>query len=221
MPVTHTVRQGEHLSSIAARYGFRDFHEIWEHAANAGLKSKRKNPNVLLPGDLLHIPDKQPKTVSIPTTRLHIFRIPSPKLLLRIQLLQRYSSPIANTPCELAVDTQKIDTNSDTEGKVEQSIPVTAKKAHLLVHHRVRSEQGDLANDFAVEIHIGELDPVEERSGQEARLANLGYYVAAIGDADEGEFQSAVEEFQCEHDLVVDGICGPRTQAKLLEAHGC
>ena len=44
------------------------------------------------------------------------------------------------------------------------------------------------------------------------------------------QLESAIEEFQCDfmgnNDLatiqqVVDGICGPKTQAKLLEIHGC
>jgi hypothetical protein len=35
------------------------------------------------------------------------------------------------------------------------------------------------------------------------------------------QFRSAVEEFQCDHDLAVDGICGPMTQAKLKQVHGC
>jgi hypothetical protein len=31
MPKTHIVKQDEHLSGIAARYGFGDFHIIWDH----------------------------------------------------------------------------------------------------------------------------------------------------------------------------------------------
>jgi murein L,D-transpeptidase YcbB/YkuD len=34
-------------------------------------------------------------------------------------------------------------------------------------------------------------------------------------------FLSAVEEFQCDHGLTVDGKCGPATQARLKQAHGC
>ena len=56
MPV-HTVEQGEHLSSIAAKYGFQKVATIWDHPDNAGLKSKRKNPHILLPGDKVVIPE--------------------------------------------------------------------------------------------------------------------------------------------------------------------
>lgn len=32
---------------------------------------------------------------------------------------------------------------------------------------------------------------------------------------------AAVEAFQCDHNLLVDGDPGPNTQTKLLELHGC
>ena len=74
--------------------------------------------------------------------------------------------------------------------------------------------------DREIPLRIGHLDPVEERSGQQARLANLGYYRGGDEPIDEDEFLSAVEEFQCEHKLTVDGKCGPLTQAKLVSVHG-
>jgi murein L,D-transpeptidase YcbB/YkuD len=70
-------------------------------------------------------------------------------------------------------------------------------------------------------IKIGHLDPVETPSGQIARLSNLGYYRASLDAFDPVEFESSVEEFQCEHGLLVDGVCGPGTQAKLKSVHGC
>jgi peptidoglycan hydrolase-like protein with peptidoglycan-binding domain len=58
-------------------------------------------------------------------------------------------------------------------------------------------------------------------AGQQARLSNLGYFTGDIDGTDGPEFQMAVEEFQCEQKLTVDGICGPKTQAKLKEVYGC
>src|SRR5258706_12719858 len=84
MPTEHVVKQGEHLSQIAKQHGFFDFRLIWDHPKNAKLKALRLNPNVLLPGDLLHIPDKEPKKESRPTGARHVFRIPGPTLTLRV-----------------------------------------------------------------------------------------------------------------------------------------
>jgi hypothetical protein len=80
-------------------------------------------------------------------------------------------------------------------------------------------------------VKIGYLDPVEEVSGQVARLANLGYYVGALDQPEPDQLRSAIEEFQCDHfpeprrsdgvPVAVNGICDPKTQAKLQEVHGC
>jgi peptidoglycan hydrolase-like protein with peptidoglycan-binding domain len=80
-------------------------------------------------------------------------------------------------------------------------------------------------NEIVIPIKIGHLDPVEEQSGQQSRLNNLGYFAgplaAASNEGNRALFLSAVEEFQCEHGLTVDGKCGPLTQAELKQVHGC
>jgi murein L,D-transpeptidase YcbB/YkuD len=38
---------------------------------------------------------------------------------------------------------------------------------------------------------------------------------------DKERIRLAVEEFQCDHGLKVDGVGGPDTQNKLKEVHGC
>ena len=35
------------------------------------------------------------------------------------------------------------------------------------------------------------------------------------------DFRSAVEEFQCDQKLSVDGVVGPATRARLVKAYGC
>jgi hypothetical protein len=76
-----------------------------------------------------------------------------------------------------------------------------------------------------IEIRIGHLDPVTEKSGQIARLNNLGYGAGDIEPSNEELFKSAVEEFQADHNIrtgagKVTGICDARTQAKLKDSHG-
>jgi hypothetical protein len=86
----------------------------------------------------------------------------------------------------------------------------------------VKDPQG-VAAARTLTILIGHLDPVSEASGQKARLNNLGYFAGAMDEDDDARFRSAVEEFQCEHmgKGSVDGVCGPKTQAKLEDVHGC
>jgi len=214
MATTHTVKQGEHLSRIAQQYGFADYRIIWDHPKNAELKRKRQNPNVLFPGDRLFIPDKQEKQEARATTQVHKFQKPSQTVLLRLVLKNLDDQPLANTECKLDVEGKVFQLTTDGSGKIEQEVPKTAEKAKLTF------KDSHVPLDIEI-VKIGHLDPVEEASGQRARLANLGYYLGALDKPAEAQLRSAIEEFQCDNNLTVDGVCGPQTQAKLKEVHGC
>ena len=60
MPINHTVRAGDCISSIAFERGFFP-DTIWNHGDNSDLKTRREDPNVLLPGDVVVVPDKVKK----------------------------------------------------------------------------------------------------------------------------------------------------------------
>ncbi len=213
----HTIKQGEHLSRIGQQYGFTDYQNIWDHPENKGLRQKRQNPNVLFPGDRLYIPDKEPKEIAGATTQRHRFRVKRPPLMLRLILEDLYEKPIANATCELRVENTVFPLTTDHNGQIEQRIPIGAERAALLI-----KDPETPLNDLVIPVKIGHLDPVEEISGQVARLNNLGYNAGTLDQPiNEAQFRSAVEEFQCDHGLTVDGICGPQTQAKLKEIHGC
>ena len=226
MASDHTVVQGEYLSKIARNYGFSDYRTIWEHPRNAELKRLRQNPNVLYPGDELFIPDRKEKYESRVTERRHRFQMRAPSLKLRIVVEDTYEKPIGGAPFELSIGSALHSLTSDERGKVEQDIPSTAEAAILII----RTEETPL-NNVAIPVKIGHLDPVEEVTGQKGRLKNLGYYFGVIDTKVDAEFRSAVEEFQCDNfpsprradgvPVAVDGVCGPKTQARLKEVHGC
>ncbi|MGB9698788.1 MAG: LysM peptidoglycan-binding domain-containing protein [Thermodesulfobacteriota bacterium] len=58
----YTVKQGDCLSSIGEKYGIF-WEKIWNQPKNDKLKEKRKNPNILYPGDVIFIPDTIKGTV--------------------------------------------------------------------------------------------------------------------------------------------------------------
>ena len=210
----HTVKQGEHTTRIAHRYGFLNFLTIWDHAPNAELKKRRKNPNVLFPGDTLVVPDKEAKKVPGATGRLHRYQIAMKQLMLRIRILSYARKPIADTKCELEVEGKTAPLVTDRNGQIEQLILPTTEIAKLSA----------LEDDYSV--LIGHLDPVQEQPGLEARLNNLGYYVPPPNDRGEDELRSAIEEFQRDHNLLgaggrPSGVADDATRAKLLEVHGC
>jgi hypothetical protein len=216
----YIVEQGDYLSKIAQQFGFSDYKEIWDHPDNAELKNKRKNPSVLHPGDKLIIPDKEEKKVSASTGKRHKFQVKRSELKLRLVLEDIYERPIANAKRELNIDGETVEVTTDGKGKIEQDISPTAEGGFLII-----KSQETALNETVLPLKIGHLDPVEEQSGQKARLNNLGYFAGPIEGNDEAAnqqlFLSAIEEFQCDHALTVDGKCGPRTQAKLKEVHGC
>jgi len=216
MSTSHTVKQGEYLSMIALDYGFADYWKLWSHPENKMLREKRQNPNVLFPGDIVFIPENEGKVFARPTDQRHRFVLTSKKLMLRLVVEDAYEKPVASAMCELLVEGSVFPLTTDGQGRIEHEIPADAQKAQLII----RSPKTPL-EDKAIPILIGDLDPVDEVSGQKARLNNLGYFPEPFDDMNEGLFLSAVEEFQCDHGLVIDGKCGRLTQTKLKQIHGC
>jgi N-acetylmuramoyl-L-alanine amidase len=211
----YVVKPGDYLSKIAKEYGFADWKTLWNHPQNAELKKKRQNPNVLYPGDKLVIPEKKERQESGATEQHHKFVAKHKTLKLRLVLKDLNFKPLANKKCVLHVDGQEFEITSQANGLVEHEIKPTAERARLLV------EDDKSPITVEVPIEIGKLHPVDEVSGQKARLNNLGYFAGPLEEGDEALFTSAVEEFQCDNKLTVDGKCGPKTQAKLNDIHGC
>jgi hypothetical protein len=216
MAGNYIVRQGDHLSKIAKAFGFSDYHTIWNDPNNAALKQQRQNPNVLYPGDSLYIRDRQERVESRPTDKRHFFRKNTADLKLRLVLKDLYEKPIANASCILTLGSNSTTVTTDGDGKIEQVIKPDVHDAILVI----QDEQTPL-NNTQIAIKIGDLDPEDQVSGQVARLNNLGYAAADVKQPDPKTFESAVEEFQCDQGLTVDGICGPNTKASLKQVHGC
>ncbi len=149
------------------------------------------------------------------TDKKHTFTVDKKTLKLRLVLEDIYEKPIAGAQCALRVNDQITQPTTTADGQIEQEIPLDAHDAFLLI----RGDQTPY-QDVLITLKIGDLDPVEEPSGQLARLNNLGYFAGDTPELDQADFKSAVEEFQCDHGLQVDGDCGPKTQAKLKQAHG-
>jgi Putative peptidoglycan binding domain len=216
----HIALQGEHLSGIAEKYGFHDYRLIWNHPENSDLKNRRTNPNVLFPGDLIAIPDKRLKEVGAASDKRHTFILHKQPLMLKLVVERIYYKPFANAACELmtGLDNDKLTTDSD--GALQDEISKTTVNARLTIHDKFLVRDVSIPIDVEVPILVGHLDPVDKVSGQQARLSNLGYYRLTGDKVDDAEFKSAVEEFQCENGLPVNGICDSRMQDRLKEIHG-
>jgi len=204
------VKEGEHVPRIAAAEGFRDFASVWNDPSNAALRRTRE-PCVLNPGDELYVPDRETKALVAETGKTHEFVVRQTRLHLHLVVRDLNDEPLSSVPCELRIGSRTEALTLDGSGELDRVIPIQTESCELQLPDRT------------VGLLVGHLDPVDKPAGQRARLSNLGFYAPDSehdSDEDERSFRSAVEEFQCDHGLIVDGKCGTVTQAKLKAIHG-
>ena len=207
MATNHTVKEGECISSIAFDFGF--FPEtLWNDSNNAELKKKRKSGNVLLPGDIVHVPDKRESEEDIAPEQRHQFKRKGVPEILKLQLLDENDKPRSGVRYKLVVDGKDLAGTTDGSGRLQQRISPNAQKAELLIEPHERYE-----------LKLGHLEPVDSEKGVRVRLVNLGF----LGEVDalRREYKSALEQFQKFCSLTVTGEPDEATRNKLLEEHGC
>jgi hypothetical protein len=217
MPVEHTVQQGECLSSIAKQYGFANESTIYNHDLNKGLRQTRPNPNVLLPGDRLWIPDKTVKRESCQTAKVHQFKVARKQTRLRLIVRDIDGVPLAGKKYKLTVAGTTQEGVLPDDAMLDQPIPPDALEGELSVW----ADENLPESPDKWTLKLGHLDPVEALSGVQARLNNLGYDCGPVDGINGPRTQAAVKAFQKDHGLAVDGIPGPKTQAALQSEYHC
>lgn len=204
----HTVRQGECVSRIAAEAGF-PWKKIWNDPANDELRRLRASPNVLLPGDVLVIADREAREEDCPTEQRHRFRLHLGATMLRLRFLDM-GQPRANIPFELRIGLRVITGRTDGEGRLAVPIPIDADEAAL------RLGEGAAAEDYT--LRLGELDPSPSLSGVQARLRHLGYTCPLSARLDNAT-RRALREYQQSHHLAVTGEPDEATRSALERDH--
>lgn len=203
----HVIELGETVASLAAANGFGNPRVVWESPENADLRNRR-NPDILAPGDELYIPPCEVRTVSVATGRRHTLRLCRATIKLRLALLDVMGKPRAGVNAVLEVDGKREDLTADGDGVLQMEIAPDAREAVLTVDGQEHS------------LEIGKLEPIASEEGVSARLRNLGYLVDGMGDAARA-LRFAVELFQVDHGLAVDGTDLDSIRETLVEVHGC
>lgn len=207
MSINYQVKQGDSLSSIAYEHGF--FAEtLWNLPENAELKRKREDQNVLMPGDVVYIPDKRLKEVSETTNDVYKFRCKNTPKKFKMQLL-RLNEPVSNMEYEIVIDGKKRKGKTGSDGWLTETVLPNAKKATITL------EEG-----YTYEMNLGYLDPVDEVSGIQGRLKTLGYYEGRVGGTLNEETIEALKNFQYSNDLEVTGEADAKTKNLLKELAG-
>lgn len=200
----HTVAQGDCIYSIAEQYGLL-WTTIWNHPENAELKQKRKNPNVLLAGDVVMIPDKTVKRESRGTDATHKFKVKTIPAQLRLQMLDRNHKPRSGLGYTISIDGSLRRGTTDGQGRIHETMPPDAKKATLCLLVGDQTEKYD--------IDLGHVNPIEDSTGGQQRMTNLG-----LGQL---KPKTALLWFQKKYGLAESGELDSQTLAKLKSIHGC
>lgn len=208
----HEVQQGECLLTIAEQYGFL-WKSIWDHPSNSQLKSERKDPNVLQPGDIVRVPDLRVKQYARATEKRHKFLKKIDKAKVRIQVLDYEHRPRKNVNYVANLDGKIQRGTTDGEGYFLIKAPPTAQNLRVEV-----TEKGE--TDL-YEFRLGHVDPVESMSGVRQRLINLGYDCAPGEGPVDDELTSAIKDFQRKTKMTDTGNLDGATRAKLKSVHGC
>jgi|SRR5579863_2562921 len=204
---TFIVSPGDSIPSIAKENGFF-WETIWNHPQNAALKAKRKDPNVLSPGDEVFVPDLDLKEENRPTNAKHKFKLKGEQVKFKLQLLMM-GEPRANEAYTLVVDGKPYKGTTGGDGKLEHVIPADAKSGKLQLK----------GGKEEYPVRIGHLNPIDDVSGVQQRLNNLGFNAGSEDGEMSDATTGAIKAFQKKYQLTVTGQMDGATKSKLESIH--
>jgi len=205
----YIVRQGDCIESIAFERGLF-WKSLWDHQQNAELKRVRRNPNYLLPGDKVYVPDKQLKEEPCATEKRHRFKRKGVPSNIHI-IIERDGKPFANVPYVLNIDGALFSKKTNARGEIIHSIPPNARSGKLRLGEEDNVEEYDL--------YLGHMDPVDHISGVQARLNHLGFEVGEPDGKMTAETVAALKAFQKTAGLQVTGEIDQATRDALEKEH--
>lgn len=207
MPIQHTIRQGDSITSLAEKYG-HFVETIWDHPDNAQLKELRQDMDILMPGDVVVIPDKRLKEVKKPDKKKHVFKRRGVPAIFRMQVFTM-DQPRANEAYRLNIDGRTLEGTTDDQGVLEQHVPTGAREGVLIFD----------SDGTRMILQFGHLNPIDDLSGVQQRLKNLGIYFGPEDGQESPALTSAIQAFQSRMDLEPTGELDQPTRDKLEELH--
>jgi N-acetylmuramoyl-L-alanine amidase len=214
----HTVEQGECLSSIARRYGLASWQTIYNHPDNEDFRKLRENPNIIQPGDRVAIPDPEPKSLDAPTQNRNRYRVGAEPTYLRLNVLRDIGGEGSTGRYVLEVEglSEPMEGELGDRGAIDVVVPASASRARLRLF-----DAGSGACVETLNLHIGELDPVDELSGVQARLNALCFDCGPVDGRWGPKTERGVRRFQRSLDIADDAErYGQATLDRLVEIYG-
>jgi len=203
----HTVKNGEDLAQLLSRLNVSfQIDTIKAHPENTAL-FERRHESVLMAGDKVFIPEPTEHAVNAATGITHRFRRLGRR---RLQLdLYDDKGDLLLGDYQLRVGASWRSGTITEEDGFDEPIPATINTVTLLV-------QG-----YEIILEVGTLDPIEEVTGIQARLTNLGFFPGPTDGIFGSRTEAEVRAFQKGAGLLDDGVVGPKTRKKLTTEYGC
>jgi hypothetical protein len=168
----YVIKQGDHLLLLAHKLGF-DADTVWNDPSNAPLRQLRSDPNILLPGDVLQLPDSSGQSAppaSLNAGTANNFVSDAPTMTLSVKFVGADATTYASRAYTVQELTQLTDLTTDENGVASFQAPVTLGSATL-----VFTESGE-----SWVLCPGAMDPINTLSGIFKRLQNLGYIAGDV-----------------------------------------
>lgn len=205
------AQQGDSVVSLAIRAGFSP-ETIWDHPDNSHLRQNGRTPEVLLPGDIVVMPDLTIKEESGATEKRHKFKRRSVPSSLRIRFMQG-NEPRRDEPYIITIDGRSPDRGVlDSAGFLDVVVPPDAREAVVRVGQTGEDEQ---LYKFA--LHA--LDPGISVSGAKHRLNSMGYFCGEENDEPTEAFADALRGFQGRRGITPTGELDQQTADAIKESY--
>ncbi|NVJ07342.1 peptidoglycan-binding protein [Myxococcus sp. AM001] len=213
-PTAHVIQQGECLSTLAHQHGLHA-DTVWDLPDNRDLKLRRKNKNILMPGDTVILPPRRLALRDVAPANAYRIRRKDAAEELRIRFLDRQDRPRAGAPYLIAIDgpngTEERTGKTDGDGFVRESVSASTTEVRVTLGQELEQE--------TFVFRAAHLDPLDTLSGVQGRLTNLGYPC----DKDEGKLgaltRRALRDFQRDEGLKMTGEPDASTRAAIEEKH--
>ena len=207
MPIRHEVEEGDSVLSLSEEHGLFA-NTIWNDPDNTELKKKRKDMNVLMPGDVVVIRDLRIKELDKPTTKQHVFRRKGIPARYRLQIFD-VEEPRKNQKYRLTVDGVLHEGRTDAHGVLQEYIPAGSRDGELVIG----------PDEFRVFLKFGYMDPINELAGIQKRLNNIGYDCGDENGELNDETKGALKDFQRRFELPQTGEPDKKTVDQLEAIH--
>jgi putative peptidoglycan binding protein len=210
----YIIKQGDYLLKVAHLLGF-DPDQVWNDGKNAELKKLRKDPKMLVAGDVLFVPDEPKKGLQLNAKQANAFVAKVPVVKSKIVIAVN-GKPWANEKYVIEGLGDDTELKTTDKGEVTVEVPVHVREVAVRFPDRKRR----------IKIAIGHLDPPDTPSGARMRLTSLGLYAAKMKGADpyvahdEDALKRAVAKFQKKNGLEQTGEIDDKTKQLLVKAHG-